>query len=324
MEKRKLGNSDMAVSPIGLGCWVMSGSRAWEGTSDEENIRLIDKAIDLGVNFIDTAPVYGRGHSESIIGKAIKGKREKVYIATKCGVHIAEGDTFAYRHFSRKNVLNELDNSLKRIGSDYIDLYQIHWPDLQRPAEDIMETMNYIQSTGRIRYIGICNCPLALLDELASYGEITAGQYLYNMIDKNSAQFNGIHLLYRTEKEIWPYCVEKNIGGIPYMPLCQGLLTGAYDENTVFSPTDIRSKNPNLKGDKLKKNLKKVDAIRKIAQEMGKPLPQVAINWVSKNPAVTTVIAGSTTVEYLLDNIEAVSWVMDDSVYEKINEILDS
>lgn len=323
MEMRRFGRTDMVVSVIGLGCWSMAGPQAWEGTSDEQSIYLIDKAIDIGVNFIDTAPLYGRGHSESVVGRAIKRKRDKVYIATKCGVYWAEGDNYQHRNCSKRRVVAELEESLGRLGVDYVDLYQMHWPDLQRPAEDLMETFNYLKSTGKVRHIGVCSCPLSLLDEMRQYGEIASSQNLYNMIDRNAEQFFGMHLAHRTEDEIWPYCVEHGIAGIPFQPLCQGLLTGAIDTNTKFAPTDVRSKNGNLKGERLIENLKKVEQVKAVADRLGKPLAQVAINWVYRNPAVTTIIAGSTSVEFLLDNIEAVSWKIDDATYAELNAILD-
>lgn len=322
MLKRKIGNTDLEASVIGYGCWVVSGEEFWTGTDDNSSIRAIQTAYDLGVNFFDVAPVYGFGHAEELLGKALKGKRDKVIISSKCGLVWDDSNRIS-NLLSKDSLLKEIDASLKRIGTDYIDIYQMHWPDYDTPIEETMETLNKIKEAGKIKHIGASNFPLKLLSEARKYGEIVSHQCLYNMLQRNDDNYHDIPLYYKTEEEILPDCKKNNMAFIPYSPLCQGLLTGTFKPNGNFDKDDVRNANPILQGEKLKKNLKIVEGLKNFANKLGKSLSQLALNWLIKNETITTIIAGATKIPHLKDNVESASWELDDATYREINDFLD-
>lgn len=322
MLKNKIGTTNLEASIIGFGCWVISGKDFWTGTSDESSIRAVQKAYDMGINYFDVAPVYGFGHAEELLGKAINKKRGKVIIASKCGL-VWDDERKITNLLSKQSIFREIDNSLRRLGTNYIDIYQMHWPDYNTNIEEIMEALNQIKKAGKIRYIGASNFPLTLLKEARKYGEIISHQCLYNMIDRNADSYHSIPLNYKTEEEIIPDCRKNKIAFIPYSPLCQGLLTGAFKTRENFDEKDVRNANPELKGRKLNRNLKIVEELKKIADRLGKPLSQLALNWLIKNEAVTTIIAGATKIAHIKDNVESAAWELDNETYKEINSILD-
>lgn len=315
---RQLGKTDLKVSVIGYGCWAAGGQ--WDNSSDEASIRSIQTAIDLGINFFDVAPVYGYGHAEEVLGKAIAGRRDKVIIATKCG--LTWDDTGrTYRNLTRENILREIDESLRRLNVDYVDLYQVHWPDPNVPLEETFTTLEELKKAGKIRHIGVTNYNISLIEQAKQYAEIVSNQVLYNMIDRNSDDYHGLDLNYRSEREILPYCEREQLGFIPYSPLCQGLLTDHFDRDAI-SEKDVRSANPQLRGEALKRNLQIRDELLKIAREYGKPLSQLALNWLIQKPAVTTIIAGSLSPDHVRENVAALEWSISDADLERIAKIL--
>ncbi|WP_422447648.1 aldo/keto reductase [Thermoanaerobacterium sp. DL9XJH110] len=322
MQKRRIGTTDLEASVIGFGCWVISGRDFWTGTDDESSVRAVQAAYDMGINFFDVAPVYGFGHAEELLGKALKGKRDKVIIASKCGL-VWDDSKRITNLLSRESILREIDDSLRRLGTDYIDIYQMHWPDYNTPIEETMDALNRIKKEGKIRYIGASNFPIKLLDEARKYGEIVSHQCLYNMIDRNADFYHNIPLYYKTEKEIIPHCRENRIAFIPYSPLCQGLLTGTFKPGKNFDEKDVRNANPELQGEKLQRNLGIVEELKKIADRIARPLSQLALNWLIKNEVVTTIIAGATKIPHIKDNVESATWELDDETYREINTILE-
>ncbi|MDN5311345.1 MAG: hypothetical protein PWQ68_318 [Thermoanaerobacteraceae bacterium] len=322
MLKRRIGTTELEASVIGYGCWVISGSDFWTGTGDESSIKAVQTAYDMGINFFDVAPVYGFGHAEELLGKALKGKRGKVIIASKCGL-VWDDQKRITNLLSKRSILKEIDDSLRRLGTDYIDIYQMHWPDYNTPIEETMDALNQIKKEGKIRYIGASNFPVKLLNEARKYGEIVSHQCLYNMIDRNADFYHNIPLYYRTEEEIIPDCKENKTAFIPYSPLCQGLLTGTFKPGENFDEKDVRNANPELKGEKLARNLQIVEELKKVAERIGKPLSQIALNWLIKNETVTTIIAGATKTAHIKDNVESAAWELDDETYKEINTILD-
>ncbi len=320
---REVGKTGLRASVIGYGCWVVSGGEFWTGTDDQSSVRAIQAAFDLGINFFDVAPVYGYGHAEKILGKALQGKRTEAIIASKCGLAWDEnGNTTNV--LTKESIFKEIDDSLRRLKTDYIDIYQLHWPDYSTPIEETMEALNEIKKQGKIRHIGVSNFPLSLLNEARQYGEIVSHQCLYNMLQRNDDNYHGIPLYYETENEILPDCEENQTAFIPYSPLAQGLLTGSFKARGNFDEQDVRNDNPILKGDQLQANLKIVEGLKEFAQEIGKPLSQLALNWMIKNETITTIIAGSTKVEHVQDNAASVTWQLDDEMYRRINEYLDA
>ncbi|RKL64456.1 aldo/keto reductase [Thermoanaerobacteraceae bacterium SP2] len=322
MLKRRIGTTELEASVIGYGCWVISGSDFWTGTGDESSIKAVQTAYDMGINFFDVAPVYGFGHAEELLGKALKGKREKVIIASKCGL-VWDNQKRITNLLSKRSILKEIDDSLRRLGTDYIDIYQMHWPDYNTPIEETMDALNQIKKEGKIRFIGASNFPVKLLNEARKYGEIVSHQCLYNMIDRNADFYHNIPLYYKTEEEIIPDCKENKTAFIPYSPLCQGLLTGTFKPGENFDEKDVRNANPELKGEKLARNLQIVEELKKVAERIGKPLSQIALNWLIKNETVTTIIAGATKTAHIKDNVESAAWELDDETYKEINTILD-
>jgi len=219
---RELGKSVLKVSIIGFGCWPVSND--WTGARDKDSIATVSEAIELGNNFFDViAPVYRFGHAERVLRRAIKGKRNSIYIASKCGLRWDSSKKI--RHdLSKESILEEIDDSLKRLDTDYIDLYQIYWPDPNVSIEETMETLISIKEKGKVRYIGVSNFSIPLLKVASRYDDIVSNQILYNMINRNSDNYCGIPLSYRSEDEILPFCEKNNVSVIPYSPLMQGLL----------------------------------------------------------------------------------------------------
>ena len=302
MEYRKLGKSDLKVSRIGLGTWQF-GTKSWRFTDREEMKRILNKAIDSGINFIDTAEVYGGGVSETVIGEVLKerGDREDLVIATKV----------APSHFKYRDVLKAAEKSLERLQIKTIDLYQLHWPNNYISLKETMKAMEKLVDDGKVRYIGLSNYPPCLAKEAAEVlkrNEIISNQVKYNIVERD------------IENYIWPAMKEMGIVIIAYSPLAKGLLTGKYDESTVFPEEDLRSKNPLYA---IKSNYKQVlnlnNLLREIGDKYGKTAPQVAINWLLKFDDVFP-IPGAKSVSHVESNLGAVGWSLSDEDWNKIKE----
>jgi len=308
MEYRKLG--DLEVSVIGYGAWGIGGAPFWKNEGDKKSIESIKASFDLGINIFDTAPVYGFGHSEELIGKALKPLREKVVIATKCGLRWDKDSLSALRKdASRKSILEEVDQSLKRLDTDWIDLYQVHWPDLETSHEETMETLLEIQEQGKIRSIGVSNYSAAQIKECSQYAKIISLQPEYSLLARE------------IEKEIVPLCIENNIGIIAYSPLSSGVLTGKYDKNTKFK--DWRGKGiiGTFAGEGYAKNISKVDLLKAIALEEGKTCGQIAINWVLRQPGLTTALVGVKNQVQMEENLQSIGWQPSKENCEKIEKV---
>ena len=311
MEYRKLG--DLDVSVIGYGAWGIGGAPFWKNEGDKKSIDSIKASFDQGINIFDTAPVYGFGHSEELIGKALKPVREKVTIATKCGLRWDKESLSALRKdASRKSILEEIDQSLKRLGTDWIDLYQVHWPDVETSHQETMETLLEIQEQGKIRYIGVSNYSAAQIKECSQYAKIISLQPEYSLLARE------------IEKETAPLCIENNIGIIAYSPLSSGVLTGKYDKNTKFK--DWRGKGiiGTFAGEGYTKNISKVDMLKVIALEEGKTCGQVAINWVLRQPGLTTALVGVKNPVQMKENLKSIGWQPSKENCEKIEKIFAS
>lgn len=295
MEKRRLGNSNLMASVIGFGAWA-AGKAGWGNVDEREIMEAIQTAYDHGVNFFDTAPFYGFGESERILGKALKPVRDKVIIATKFGLVWNEKGDFV-KDASRKNILREIDQSLKNLNTDYIDLYQVHWPDDQTPIEETMETLNELVEKGKVRYIGVSNFSVEQMEEARKYANVVSLQSLYNLLQRD------------VEKAEYPYTEKNGMGFIPYSPLAQGLLTGKFTPPITLSSNDVRRQfNPLFQEGRFEENLKKVEKIRTVAERYNKPTAQVAVNWLLAKPAVTTVITGAKNKEQIMQNIASSEW----------------
>jgi aryl-alcohol dehydrogenase-like predicted oxidoreductase/predicted CoA-binding protein len=308
-ERIRFGNTDLQVSPLVLGTWV-TGGWAWGGSDEKEALAAILRALELGVNFIDTAPVYGFGKSELIVGKALKEwGREKVVVATKCGLEWDEKERIR-RNAAPERILREVDDSLKRLGVDYIDLYQIHWPDPAVPFEASMETLLKVRESGKIRYIGVSNFDRNQIQQCMRHGTLYSLQPPYNMFEREA------------EKELLPFCLENGIATLAYGGLCRGLLSGKFKGSESFPRGDLRRADPKFKPDQFKKYVSAVDEIKPIAASYGKSPAQFALRWAIQQPGITCVIAGSRTPKQAEDNAGVFGWTIKPDDLKKVDEIL--
>ncbi len=287
MKYSTLGNSDIKTSLLGYGAWAL-GKKGWPGVDARSARETLAQCLDLGINFFDTAPIYGFGRSEEILGETLSHVRSRVVIATKCGLVWNERGTV--RHdLSRDAVLRDCEQSLKRLKTDYIDLYQIHWPDKRTPIEETMGTLCDLRKQGHIRHIGVSNYSIELLQEACSHADIVSSQNLYNMLQRDA------------EQDLLPYCLENNIGFICYSPLAQGILGGKIPPGFKPGRHDIRRFNS------LFRSSTRLQASISFAQDLGKAPAATALRFLAETPGVSSILVGMTRKEHLLANIEALS-----------------
>ena len=288
MPTRKLGNSDLRITPVGYGAWAIGGSGwdfAWGHQEDADSIAAIHRALDLGVNWIDTAAVYGVGHSEEVVAQALQswhGKRP--YIFTKCVLRWDDKGRVSPNH-SSASIRQECEDSLRRLQLDVIDLYQMHWPpsDNGPGLEEAWQTMVALQKEGKVRWVGVSNFNVSQIQRAEAIAPVTSLQPPYSMIRR------------KVEDEILPYCKQRGIGAISYAPMASGLLTGAMtrERAAALPADDFRSRNPEFKEPRLSKNIELVERLRKIGARHGRNPGEVAIAWVLQNPAITGAIVGA-------------------------------
>lgn len=309
------------LSVMGIGCWNFGGD--WDSSDDNNTKNIVSAAIDAGINFFDVAPVYGFHHSEEVLGNILKEEnlRNRVFIASKCGI-VWDNNRKTWFDLSRKNILREIDESLMRLKTDHIDLYQLHWPDPDTPVEETAEVLCELKKSGKIRYVGLSNFNVKDIETFSSIVEINSLQNLYNMLERNTGTYHDITLSYKTEEEILPYLETHGQLFLPYSPLFQGLLSGKFNPEKPFSKEDIRNENPKLQGDRLKEYMEIVNRLCQYADEYGKPLNEIAINWIRKKCASSTIIAGASSVEQLEGNLRCLSWDMDEKAMAEIEEII--
>lgn len=308
------------ISALGIGCWNFGGD--WDTSDDASAINIIHCAIDHGINLIDVAPVYGWHHAERVLGKAIRGiTREKVFIASKCGLvwnerHQTRND------LSRENILREIDESLARLDVEYIDLYQLHWPDHSTPIEETVDALRRIVQAGKIRYIGLSNFSQKDVALFMSMIDVHAQQGLYNMLERNAKSYHGIPLEYRTESEVFPAVLQNGQAFLPYSPFFQGLLAGEFTLAEKFSPRDIRNQNPKLLGEQYRNYFACYEKLRSFAREIARPMNELAINWLRQKPEVTSIIGGVSSVGQLEKNLRALDWEITAEQMEAIGDII--
>ncbi|MCL2864731.1 MAG: aldo/keto reductase [Lachnospiraceae bacterium] len=309
------------ISAIGLGCWNFGGD--WDGFDEQKYIEIVHVAIDAGINFFDVAPVYGWYQSEKILGKALKGKRDKVLIASKGGL-LWDENRVTRNNLSKESLLKEIDESLLRLQTDYIDIYQMHWPDSNVPLAETAEALNIMRKAGKIRYVGLSNFAQKDVEEMMTYTDVACQQSLYNMLERNTSSYHGIPLEYKAEAEVLPNVKKWGQVFLPYSPLFQGLLTGRFSQANNFSKDDIRNANPKFAGDAIDKYLDAANEIKKVADEIGRPMSQLALNWLRQKPEVTSIIGGASSVDQLMKNVESCLWDMSDETMERLNQITEA
>ena len=287
------------ISVIGFGCWS-TASYNWSDANTVESVRAIQTAIDCGINFFDVAPIYGYGDSETLLGQAIKGHRDEIFIATKCGLRWEEKDGPARNDLSAASIQWEVEQSLKRLEIETIDLYQMHWPDHSTQLDETMAALQKLIDQGKIRHIGASNFSLADTAYADSLAPVSAYQGLYNLFDRNSSHYCELPLEYKSEEEILPYCEKTRTAFIPYSPLCQGVLSGRYyrGRDKDLKASDMRLTNPEITGDSLDHKLDIVDQLKSLAEASGHTLLELALGWMTANESVTSIIVGSRTADY--------------------------
>lgn len=289
MQTRNLGNSDLKITPIGVGAWAMGGGQwafSWGTQDDDASIGAIHTALDAGVNWIDTAAVYGLGHSEEVVGRAIKGRSQRPYIFTKCSRVWNEKGEIGHS-LKSASIRKELEASLRRLNVDVVDLYQIHWPQPDEDIEEGWRTLAELQKEGKVRYIGVSNFNVEQMKRAEKIAPITSLQPNYNIVTRD------------IEKAILPYCRERNIGVIVYAPMKSGLLTGKMTRERIASlpPDDFRPRTISFQEPLLSRNLALVEVLRTIGNRHGRTPGEIAIAWTLRDPVVTGAIVGMRSPE---------------------------
>lgn len=284
MVKKQLGNSDMMLTPIGVGAWAMGGAGwqfSWGPQDDVESIAAIHKALEAGVNWIDTAAVYGLGHSEEVVGKALQGRSERPYVFTKCE-RCWDENGMIYGCLKRDSVRRELEASLRRLRMDSVDLYQIHWPGPDEDIEEGWAALAELKKEGKVRWIGLSNFTAAEMERAAKVAPITSLQPPYSLISREG------------EESVLPYALRHGIGAIVYSPMKSGLLSGAMTRQRIagMHPDDFRKNTPNFQEPKLSRNLELAELLKKIGARHGRSAGEAAIAWTLRHPAVTGAIVG--------------------------------
>ena len=310
----KLGNSDLHLTLIGFGAWAIGGGNwefGWGAQDDAASIDAIHAALDTGINWIDTAAVYGLGHSEEIVAKAIKGLSEKPLIFTKCSMRW-DSERKIYRSLKAASVAEELENSLRRLGVEAVDLYQVHWPNPEEEIEEGWAELAKLQKQGKIRWIGVSNFNVAQMRRAQAIAPITSLQPPYSMLRP------------AIEAEILPFCQENKIGVINYSPMVSGLLTGRMSAERVAAmpADDWRRKAVEFNEPRLSRNLQLVELLRKIGSAHGVEPGVVAVAWTLHHPAITAAIVGGRSPEQVKGLAPALSFRLTEDEFGQIGAFL--
>ncbi|MYL51679.1 general stress protein [Halobacillus litoralis] len=310
MEKIKISDTSMEASRIGLGTWAIGGWM-WGGTDEEQSVKTIHSALDQGINLIDTAPAYGFGRSEEIIGKAVEqyGRREDLLLATKVGIDWNEDSVF--RNDSKERIHKEVEDSLKRLKTDYIDIYQVHWPDPITPIHETAEALSYLYKQGKIRAIGVSNFSPEQMDTFREAAPLHTLQPPYNLFERD------------IESKTLPYVQDHNITTISYGSLCRGLLSGKMSTNREFEGDDLRNNDPKFQQPRFKQYLNAVSELEQLAENrFGKSVLQLAIRWVLDQPGSGIALMGGRRPDQLNPVDDVDSFTIDEETKRDIDEIL--
>lgn len=320
MHKRVLGPSGIEASVIGLGTWAIGGWR-WGGTDEAESIAAIEASIDNGVTLIDTAPAYGLGRSEEIVGRAIAGKRDKVLISTKCGIvwhtdqglhHFDVDGKPVHRYLGRDSIFYEVEQSLRRLGTDYLDHYITHWQDPTTPIEETMQALMDLKTEGKIRSVGISNASPENLKAYIAAGQLDAVQEKYNMLDR------GI------EKTLLPICRENGVACMSYSSLALGLLSGKIGPDREFKGDDLRKTNPRFSVENRQKIRVFSDALQPIAKSYDLTVAQLVIAWTLAQPGITFALCGARNPAQAAENAKAGQAIISEADLSAISDLVDS
>ena len=311
MQKKRLGNSDLELTPIGIGAWAMGGGGwafAWGPQDDDESIAAIHAALDHGVNWIDTAAVYGLGHSEEVVARALAGRRKRPYVFTKCERTWNEQRQIQ-KVLKRDSIRQECEDSLRRLKVDVIDLYQIHWPEPDADVEEGWETLARLKDEGKVRWIGVCNFNAAQLERARAIAPITSLQPPYSAISPE------------IEDAVLPYCLQHQIGVIGYSPMKSGLLAGKMTRERIAAlpEDDFRRRAPAFQEPELTRNLALAELMKAIGARHGRSAGEVAIAWTLRGPAVTAAIVGMRSAGQVAGVIGAMEFRLTDAEIAEID-----
>ncbi len=311
---RTLGNSDLQLTPIGFGAWAIGGGNwefAWGPQDDNESIAAIHRALDHGVNWIDTAAIYGLGHSEEMVARALKTASHKPLVFTKCSMRW-HADRSIYRSLKAESLREELENSLRRLGVETIDLYQIHWPNPENEIEEGWEALARFKEQGKVRWIGVSNFSVEQMKRALKIAPITSLQPPYSMLRR------------AIEQEVLPFAQANGIGVINYSPMLSGLLTGKMTAQRVAAlpEDDWRKRSVEFNEPRLSRNLKLVELLREIGAGHGVGPGVVAVAWTLHHPAITAAIVGGRSAEQVDGLAPALSFRLSDAEYARINQFL--
>jgi len=310
MEFVNIPGTSIRASRIALGTWAIGGWM-WGGSDEREAIKTIHAALDRGINLIDTAPVYGFGRSEEIVGKALamEGRRKGAIIATKAGLDWKDGKPF--RDARKTRIVEEVENSLRRLQTDVIDLYQVHWPDPNTPIAEIAEAMGALYRAGKIRAIGVSNFSPAQMDEFRKVAPLHAAQPPYNLFERE------------IDRDVLPYCRDRDIALLAYGSLCRGLLSGRMSEASAFSGDDLRKSDPKFQAPRFAQYLTAVKQLDRLAKErFGKRVIDLAVRWVLDRNKMNIALWGARRADQLSPIGDALGWQIDSQVMAEIDQIL--
>ncbi len=312
MQKR-LGSSELEISRLGLGAWAIGGTWEWGWGAQEDaaSIRTIHRALEHGINWIDTAPVYGLGHSEKIVARALRETSARPYVFTKCGLVWNDKGHTSHR-LKRASIEKEVDDSLRRLGTEVLDLYQVHWPNPDEDIEEALEAMAQAQTRGKIRYIGVSNFSVEQLERVRPLAGIVSLQPPYSLAFPE------------VDEEILPYCAEHDIGVINYSPMASGLLSGKMTRERIraLPEDDWRKKHRRFRDPQLAQNLRIVDLLTEIGERRGRTAGEAAIAWTLQHPAITGAIVGMRHPEQVDGVIHAAEIELSDDENRALNALL--
>ncbi len=310
MEYRAFGRTGLEVSAIGFGCWEIGGG--YGHFDDSEVEAAVHRALDLGINLFDTAEGYGFGQSERILGKALGARRKDAILVTKFGIYIEDGR--GSRDSRRETALAAIDRSLKALGTDYVDVYLIHWPDKKVPLEETMGALEEIVQAGKARFVGVSNFRPQQIETCMATRRVDIAQYGYHLFDR------------RLEREVFPTIAQHEIGLMTYGSLAHGLLTGTFTPETRFDESDWRSNGvafniPLFADEVFARNVAVVDELKPIAARLGKTVPHLALRWVLSNPVVSVALVGFRRPAEVEENVAGLDWALDQATLDEIDAV---
>ncbi|HIG26530.1 MAG TPA: aldo/keto reductase [Verrucomicrobiales bacterium] len=306
MEYRQLGNTEISVSVMALGCWTFAGDSTWGEQTEKDSIDTVHAAMDEGINFFDTAEMYGDGLSDEILGKSLKNRRDKAVISSKA----------LSKHAASDDIVQSLENSLRRIGTDYIDLFQLHWPNAKVPVEETLGALTKLKQEGKIRAVGFCNIGRKDLEDWLRHAPCDLVQLPYSLL------FRAV------EFEITPFLEEKGIGMLVYSPLLQGVLTGKFDSADAVPEGRARTRHFSLHRPKTRhsesgaesETFGAIDSIREICESLHQPIARVSLAWILSRPSVVSLICGARSPNQIQENAKAVDMVLSPELVEQLTE----